>query len=132
MELALKIRDFIQRGRELYVQARVRTTTACCRACAACLDLSQFDLDMDHEELKGKLRCAVCGTIDRVRSCSSRRPIGRCGRDGNDDRKWDLGPYEFSPRCGHRARPGGSGARRTGSILRRLEGRNPSRQNSGR
>jgi hypothetical protein len=29
------------------------------------LDLSQFDPDMDIEELNGKLRCSVCGTTDR-------------------------------------------------------------------
>ena len=62
----MKIRDFIARGRELY---------ACCpgphddsglpSTRRVALDLSQFDPDTDVEDLKGRLRCSVCGTTDR-------------------------------------------------------------------
>jgi hypothetical protein len=62
----MKIRDFIQRGRELY---------ACCPGPhddsglptmrRVPIDLSKFDPEMDHEELKGKLRCTICGSTDR-------------------------------------------------------------------
>ena len=45
MELAMKIRDIIQRGRELNVQC-------------------PGPHDMDHNDLRGKLRCSVCGRRD--------------------------------------------------------------------
>ena len=59
----MKIRAFIERGRELY---------ACCpgphddtglpTTRRVPLDLSQFDPEMDHSELRGKVRCS--GTTD--------------------------------------------------------------------
>ena len=62
----MKIKDFIQRGRELY---------ACCpgphddsglpTTRRVALDLSRFDPDTDIEELKGKLRRTICGSTDR-------------------------------------------------------------------
>ena len=63
----MKIRDFIQRGRELY---------ACCPGPhpgdpvrgegivfqrRVALDLSQFDPEMTIDELKTKIYCRVCG-----------------------------------------------------------------------
>ncbi|MBY0559839.1 hypothetical protein [Hyphomicrobium sp.] len=59
----MKIKDFLIRGRELY---------AVCHgnhgflggARRIPIDLSDLDPEMDHEELRGKLRCTVCGTKD--------------------------------------------------------------------
>jgi hypothetical protein len=68
MELAMKIRDFIQRGRELYVQCPgPHDNSGLPSMRRVPLDLSQFDPDMDHEELKGKLRCTICGSTDRTK-----------------------------------------------------------------
>ena len=62
----MKIRDFIQRGRELYVQCPgPHDDSGLPIMRRVPLDLSQFDPDMDHEELKRKLRCSVCGESDR-------------------------------------------------------------------
>ena len=66
MELAMKIRDFIQRGRELYVQCPGPHDDSLMPSTRRVpVDLSKFDPEMDHEELKGKLRCTICGIIDR-------------------------------------------------------------------
>jgi hypothetical protein len=61
----MKIRAFIERGRELY---------ACCpgphddsglpTTRRVAIDLSQFDPEIDHTELRGRVRCSVCGRID--------------------------------------------------------------------
>ena len=61
----MKIRDFIQLGRELYVQCPGGHPGIVSAIRRVPLDLSQFDPDMDHEELKRKLRCSVCGESDR-------------------------------------------------------------------
>jgi predicted aspartyl protease len=64
MELAMKIRDFIQRGRELYVQCHGRHPGIISAPRRVPLELSQFDPDLDVEDLKGRLRCSVRGTTD--------------------------------------------------------------------
>ena len=62
----MKIRDFIQRGRELYAQCPgPHDNSGLPSMRRVPLDLSQFDPDMDYNELRGKLRCSVCGTTDR-------------------------------------------------------------------
>jgi hypothetical protein len=43
-------------------RARALTMTAACQRSP--IDLSNFDPDMDHTELRGRVRCSVCGTID--------------------------------------------------------------------
>ncbi len=59
----MKIRDFIERGRELYAVCHgPHGPLAGLRRIA--LDLSQFDPEMDYNELRGKLRCSVCCTSD--------------------------------------------------------------------
>ena len=65
MELAMKIRDFIQRGRELYVQCPgPHDDSGLPSTRRVPLDLLLFDPDMDHNDLRGKLRCSVCGRKD--------------------------------------------------------------------
>jgi hypothetical protein len=63
----MKIRAFIEkRGRELYVCCPGRHDDSLLPSTRrASLDLSKFDPDMDHNELKGRLRCSVCGSTDR-------------------------------------------------------------------
>ena len=64
----MKIRDFIQRGRELYVQCPgPHDNSGLPSMRRVPLDLSKFDPDLDIEDLKGKLRCSVCGCSDRRR-----------------------------------------------------------------
>ena len=61
----MKIRDFIQRGRQLYVQCPgPHLGMGIISTRRVPLDLSQFDPDMDHNDLHGKLRCSVCGRKD--------------------------------------------------------------------
>jgi hypothetical protein len=60
----MKIRDFIERGRELYVQCHGHHPGIVSASRRVPLDLSKFDPDLDIEEVKGKLRCSVCGTTD--------------------------------------------------------------------
>ena len=63
----MKIRDFIQRGRELYVQCPgPHDNSGLPSMRRVPLDLSKFDPDLDIEELKGKLRCSVCGCYRRA------------------------------------------------------------------
>ena len=64
----MKIRDLIQRGRELYVQCPgPHDNSGLPSTRRVPLDLSKVDPDMDHEELKGRLRCSVCGSTDRTK-----------------------------------------------------------------
>ncbi len=59
----MRIREFIDRGRELYAVCHgPHGHLAGARRIA--LHLSQFDRDMDHSESRGKQRCSVCGTTD--------------------------------------------------------------------
>ena len=60
----MKIRDFIQRARELYAICHGNHGQLTGRRAVA-IDLSQFDPEMDHNDLKGRLRCSVCGATDR-------------------------------------------------------------------
>jgi hypothetical protein len=70
MELAMKIRDFIQRGRELYVQCPgPHDNSGLPSMRRVPLDLSQFDPDTDIEDLKGKLRCTITGAGALSQSC---------------------------------------------------------------
>jgi hypothetical protein len=63
----MKIRNFLERGRELYAVCHgqhpsPRTGLSSTRRIA--IDVSKLDSDMDHQDLRGKLRCSVCGTTD--------------------------------------------------------------------
>lgn len=60
----MKIRNFIQRGRALYAICHGNHGHLTGRRVVA-IDLSQSDPEMDHDDLKGRLRCSVCGAIDR-------------------------------------------------------------------
>lgn len=59
----MKIREFIERGRELYAICHGNHGDFVGRRSVA-IDLSQFNPEMDYRELRGKLRCSVCGTSD--------------------------------------------------------------------
>ena len=66
MELAMKIRDFIERGRELYVQCHGHHPgIVSASAPRAPRSLDSSILTWTLRKLKGKLRCSVCGTTDR-------------------------------------------------------------------
>ena len=63
----MKIKEFIERGRELYVICPNDHPTEPWphgqRQVA--LDLSKLDPDMDYRDLRGKVRCTACGETDR-------------------------------------------------------------------
>ena len=64
----MKIRDFIQRGRELYVQCPgPHPGMGIISTRRVPLDLSQFDLNMDHNDLRGSFAARSAGV--RMREC---------------------------------------------------------------
>jgi hypothetical protein len=58
----MKIRAFIERGRELYVQCPGPHPGLIVSNRRVPLDVSKFDPEFDHTELRGRLRCTICGT----------------------------------------------------------------------
>jgi hypothetical protein len=60
MTYGYKVRDFIERGRELYAQCP-GPHSGISGARRIPIDLSKLDPEMTLEELKAKVRCSVCG-----------------------------------------------------------------------
>lgn len=65
----MKIKDFIARGRALYVICHndhpMEPWPHGIRQVA--LDLSKFDPELDYHALRGKLRCSACGESDPLK-----------------------------------------------------------------
>ena len=58
----MKIRDFIQRGRELYACCPGRHDNgALASPRRVAIDLAKLDPEMTIDELRTKVRCSICG-----------------------------------------------------------------------
>ena len=105
----MKIRDFIQRGRELYVQCHGRHPGIISAPRRVPLELSQFDPDLDVEDLKGRLRCSVRGTTDPrkiLADLTKSLEINlRCGRVPSTKRGTAIVQVVTAERCLHFRQP---------------------------